>query len=148
MKRRDAAALSVCPPPWTLGSRYTMDRTPTRGCVATREAAMIAVAKKLAARMTQHNRVMIWGRLSNSRQAAYSAAIIGRGFARAPMAERPVALPPEIREPMRHATFIPTSTAAVREVRHQDCRNPRIRGGSTGFRGSMPRVRAFRYVLA
>ena len=33
-------------------------------------------------------------------------------------------------------------------MRHQDCRNPRIRGGPTGFRGSMPRVRTFRYVLA
>jgi hypothetical protein len=61
---------------------------------------MIAVAENLAGRMTQHNRVMLWVRLSNSRQAAYSAAIIGRGFAQAPMAERPVALPPEIREPI------------------------------------------------
>ena len=141
-RRRRAIGLST-----TTDARF-QDRSRTRSCVATREAAMIAVAKKLAAGMTQHNRVMIRGRPSNSRQAAYSAAIIGRGFAQAPMAERPVVLPPEIREPMRHGTSIPTSTAPVREVRHQDCRNPRIRGRSTGFRDSMPWVRAFRYVLA
>ena len=94
---------------------------------------MIAVAEKLAGRMTQHNRVMLWVRLSNSRQAAYSAAIIGRGFAQAPMAERPVALPPEIREPMRHATSIPTSTAAVRYVRRHDCRSPPFGEGKRVF---------------
>src|SRR6266511_5900109 len=72
------------------------------------------------------------------------------------MAERPVALPPKIREPMRHVTAIPTThvtaipttTTAVRKVRHHDCHSRRIRGGPTGFRGSMPSVRACRYVLA
>ena len=88
-RRRRAIGLST-----TTDARF-QDRSRTRSCVATREAAMIAVAKKLAAGMTQHNRVMIRGRPSNSRQAAYSAAIIGRGFAQAPMAERPVVLPPE-----------------------------------------------------
>jgi hypothetical protein len=60
---------------WTLGFGYTRDRTPPRGCVATGEAAMTALAKKLAAGMTQHNRVMIWGRLSNSRRTAYTDSI-------------------------------------------------------------------------
>jgi hypothetical protein len=63
-------------------------RCPKHGCVAIREAAM-------AVGMTKHNRVMIWVGLSNSRRTAYSATIVGRGFARAPMAERPVVLPPE-----------------------------------------------------
>jgi hypothetical protein len=52
--------------------------------------------------------------LPNSRRTAYIDTIIGRGFAQAPVAESPLALPPEIREPMRDATSIPTSTAAVR----------------------------------
>jgi hypothetical protein len=46
------------------------------------------------------------------------------------------------------AIAIPATTAAVRWVRNHDCRSPRIRGGPTGLRGSMPRVRSCRYVLA
>ena len=57
----------------------------------------------------------------------------------------------KIREPIRHVTAIPTATitvaATVREVRHHDCHSPHIRGGPTGFRGSMPSVRACRHVL-
>jgi hypothetical protein len=64
--------------------------------------------------LPKHNRVMIGGRLSNCRRTAYTAAIIGRGFAQAPMAERPVELPPENQGADGHATSIPTSTAAVR----------------------------------
>ena len=64
--------------------------------------------------MTKHNRVMIWVDLSNSRRTAYSATIVGRGFAQAPMAERPVVLPPENQGADAHAASIPTSTATVR----------------------------------
>jgi len=52
--------------------------------------------------------------VSNSRRTAYSATIIGRGFAQASMAESRSRSRLKIREPMRHATSIPTSTAAVR----------------------------------
>ena len=47
-----------------------------------------------------------------------------------------------------HATAIPAAAAAVRQMRHHHCHSPRIRGGPTGFRGSMSRLRAYRHVLA
>jgi len=66
----------------------------------------------------------------------------------ASVAESPDALPPENQGSIRHGSAIPTTTAAVHQVRHHDSHSPGIRGGPTRFRGSMPGVRACRHLLS
>ena len=76
------------------------------------------------------------------------------------MAERPIALPPEVRGAIPHATAtttaailiaaaaILTTTAPVRSMRQDDCHTSANQEGPTSFRGSMPSVQACRHIFA